>query len=377
MSKPLTRVCYVIPTLDMGGTERQLICLMKGLIHDFEITVICTRYEGTLAGEARRMGAYVRQAESWGGWDFTLERKIRNMFRQHRPDIVHTFMFGFDLPVNKAARATGVPVVISSRRQRATWKKARHIRIQKKANLLADAIVANSNAVREFACEQEGLDPAAVRVIYNGIDADAFVSSAMPTMVRERFDLPHEPIIVGMVANFSPAKDHELFVQAAEHLLSQRDNLHFLMAGAGPYRKEVLTRIRNSKWSSRFSRVSTIQEIADLYRIMSVCVLTSKTEGFPNTVLEAMAANRPVVAAAVGGIPEQIEDGITGRLIRDRRPESFAEAIAHLIEHPQEAEAMGQRAGESVRARFSVESMVNSYRNLYRELLVESARRSA
>lgn len=380
MSRPggmLPRVCYVIPSLQVGGTERQLLALMKGLIRNHELTVVCTREAGALVGDARRMGVYVHELNGSGGWDFTMRRRIRHIFRSHRPDVVHTFMFGFDLAANRAARETGVPVVISSRRQLATWKKPRHIRVQRKANQLVDCIVANSNAVAEFAAAQEGLEIDRYRVIPNGIDADAFVSAADLHQVRLRFKIPFHTQVVGMVANFSPVKDHAFFLAIAEELMRRRADVHFLLVGSGPLRDEVMTRIRKQGWTDRFTRVAAIEEVPDLYNVMSVSVLCSKVEGFPNAVIESMAAGRPVVAAAVGGIPEVIEDGVTGRLVQTRTATAFADAIEQVLDREKESAAMAARAAVYVRSTLNMDRMVDAYRDLYREMLIQSVRRGA
>lgn len=380
MTRPggmLTRVCYVIPSLQVGGTERQLIALMKGLIHDHELTVICTRQAGALVGDARRMGVYVRELEGGGGWDFTMQRRIRHIFRAHRPDVVHAFMFGFDLATNRAARETGVPVVISSRRQLAIWKKKRHIRVQKKANQLVDCIVANSQAVAQFAQHQEAADPNLFRVIPNGIDAVAFQSSADLHQVRLRFKIPFHTHVVGMVANFSPVKDHALFLNIAEELIRRRADIHFLLVGGGPLRENIEEEVRKRGWSDQFTRVAAIEEVPDLYKVMSVSVLCSEVEGFPNAVIESMAAKRPVVAAAVGGIPEVVENDITGKLVDTRNPVHFADAIERVLGHPDESTAMAERAYQHVSNALSLERMISAYRNLYRELLVRSMRRGA
>jgi glycosyltransferase involved in cell wall biosynthesis len=350
---------------------------MKGLIPDHELTVVCTRETGALVGDARRLGVYVHELNGGGGWDFTMRRRIRRVFRSHRPDVVHSFMFGFDLAANRAARETGVPVVISSRRQLATWKKPRHIRIQRKANQLVDCIVANSKAVAEFAAAQEGGGHDFYRVIPNGIDADAFVSPADLNQIRLRFKIPFHTHVVGIVANFSPVKDHALFLDTAEELMRRRADVHFLLVGSGPLRDEVMARIRKQAWDDRFTRVAAFEEIPDLYKVMSVSVLCSRVEGFPNAVIESMAAGRPVVAAAVGGIPEIVEDGVTGRLVQNRTPVDFADAIEQVLDHPEESAAMAARASDYVRNTLTLDRMVTAYRNLYREMLIQSIRRGA
>jgi glycosyltransferase involved in cell wall biosynthesis len=375
--RPPRRICYVIPSLNAGGTERQLGYLLKGLVGDHELTVVCTRTAGDFAGEIRRLGVVVRELPGWGGWDFSIRRRIRHVFRAHRPDILHTFLFGFDLPVNRAARETGVPVLISGRRELAEWMKARHLRMQRMANRYVDCVVANSNTVADFAREREGVDPELVRVIHNGVDADSFVSQTDATMLRQRYNVPEKRHVVGMVANFSPVKDHDLFLSIAGELARRRSDLHFLLVGTGPLRNAFTQKVYARNWQDRFTITSAVVELADLYALMDVCVLCSKREGFPNALIEAMAAGKPVVAAAVGGIPELVEDGVTGRLVGTRDPRAFADAIAGLLEDAGERMRLAAHARAYVREHLTVERMVSAHRALYTELLARSARRGA
>ena len=122
MRKPL--VCFVIPSLGVGGTERQLLYLLKGLQDGYEIMVVCTRSGGVWAEDALQMGR-VEVLGLRGGWDPRLKPRLRKLFKMYGPSVVHSFMFGFDYGVNAAAREAGIRAVISSRRQLATWKGPR------------------------------------------------------------------------------------------------------------------------------------------------------------------------------------------------------------------------------------------------------------
>ncbi|MBN2312015.1 MAG: glycosyltransferase, partial [Candidatus Hydrogenedentes bacterium] len=332
---------------------------------------------GAFVGEARRLGSYVHVLDGYGGWDFSLRRKLQRIFRNHRPDVMHSFLFGFDLAAARAARETKVPVVISSRRQLATWKKPRHIRLQKRANALVDCVVANSQAAAQFAIDQENAEPSLFRVIPNGIRADDFVSRTDDHHLRVRFDIPFHTHVIGILANFSPVKDHRLFLDMARELMGRRADVHFLMVGTGPCRKEIQRTIRARGWGDRFTRIASVEEVPDLLRVMSVSVLCSQVEGFPNAVMESMASGTPVVAAAVGGVPELIEDRVTGRLVHTRNPADFADAVDWMIEHHEERQAMADRAALHVRTHLSLHAMIGAYRNLYNELLAKAFRAGA
>jgi len=365
----MTRICYVIPSLGVGGTERQLCLLVRELVSEFDVSVVCTRLEGALAGDVRRAGAKLRVIPASSGWDFRFRGRLRQYLRMHKPDILHTFLFGFDYFANRAARDAGAPVVVSSRRQLATWKKRRHVWMQQRANRLVDAVVANSAAVADFAAKQESADPGLFRVIPNGICPDEFAASPNERVLRLRYKIPFHRHVVGMVANFSPVKDHELFVAAAYELLRRRADVHFLMVGDGPRAGAIEKLIDKGGARECFTRVSTTSELPDLYALMDVSVLCSRVEGFPNAVLESMAAGKPVVATSVGGICELIRDGETGRLVATRNAADFAEAVASVLDDPEGGRATGRRAAAEVAQRYSVEAMVDAYRRLYGELL--------
>lgn len=361
------RLCVVLPSLAVGGTERQVLHLVEGLAAEFEIAVICTRERGQWAERVERF-AKVSALGLRSGWDPRIRRRLRHAFRERRPDIVQSFMFGFDYWVNAAARREGAPVVVSSRRQRATWKKRRHVRLQRRANRMVDAIVANCGAVTAFASKQESEPRDKYAIIYNGVGAVATDVDA-GRRARLALTIPHEAPVIGMVANYSPDKDHELFVGMAALIHGNRPDVHFVLAGDGPRRQDIQRTVVQLGLGDVFRFVSGSDDLAGLYAALDVVVLCSRTEGFPNVVLEAMAHGRPVVASDVGGVPEAIEDGITGRLIHDRTPGAFSEAVLALLDDREAAAHMGSRAAQRARDAFGISRMVAAYRDLYRDLL--------
>ena len=365
-------IVYVIPTMKVGGTERQLIHLMQGLADDFEISLICTRSSGALIGDARRICPRVHILEASSGWDFRMTKRIYGLLRSHPAHIVHTFLFGLDLFAHRAARRAGTPVILSSRRELATWQKHRHRLMQRLGNRYVDAIIANSQAVANHAIKQEQADPALFRIIPNGVDTDAFTCRQPAESLRKRFSLPLNAPIVGMVANFSPIKDHALFVDMAGILLERRKDVHFLLVGNGPLVERIGELVIRRGYEKHFHRFATASEVAELCAVMDVSVLCSKMEGFPNAMIEAMAAGKPVVAPAVGGITELIHDGETGRLIASRDPKDFAAAVEYFLDHPEAGRATGQSARQWVRENLPMRAMVDRHRKLYLELLARN-----
>lgn len=371
------RIAWVIPTMRVGGSEIQLLHLMKALAHDFELSLICTRSEGALIGDARRAGAYVRVLDAPSGWDFRIGRRLCHIFQAHTPHIMHSYLGGFDLFANKGARKAGVPIIISSRRELAVWQKPRHRFMQRRANAYVDCIVANSRAVAEFAARQEREPVGRYRVIHNGVEPENFVATIPREQILNRFRLPPHTLNIGMVANFSPVKDHRLFLDMANCLIKQRQDVHFLLVGTGPLVDRIGDLIRRRKQDKYFTRIGTVGEVSDLLSAMDVMVHTAKSEGFPNAIIEAMCARTPCVAGRVGGIPELLQHEKTGLLVDERTPEAFARAVASLLDHPERRHAMGVAAGTWVRDHLPMQAMVDNYRALYHELLQQKLRRGA
>ncbi|MBI2423829.1 MAG: glycosyltransferase [Candidatus Hydrogenedentes bacterium] len=371
---PRPRITWIVPTMRVGGTELQLLHLMQGLSDDFDLNLICTRSEGALIGDARRIGAHVRVMDTVSGWDPRIQRRLYRILRVHTPQIVHSYLSGFDFWANRAAWQNHVPVIISSRRELASWQKRRHLWMQRLGNQYVDCIIANSNAVAAYAAGKEGFPRDRYKVIYNGVKADSFVSKNTKIELRRRFKLPEKALVVGMVANFSPVKDHRLFLDMARILLKQRSDVHFLLVGTGPLANTIRASIDRHRQHLFITVMTSVGEVADLYSAMDVAVLTSKVEGFPNTLLEAMASHTAPVAASVGGVSEIIQDGQTGILVDSRNPEDFARAVAGLLDNPEKRIAIGQRAGAWVRETLPMEAMVRQHKELYFQLLDEKLR---
>ncbi len=354
--------------MEPGGTERQLLLLMEGLADEFDITLICTREEGALFEAARKYTKHAHVLRNPSGWDFQLKGKLRRIFREERPDVVQSFLFGFDYWAAVAARKEGVPVVITTRRELAEWQQARHLWLVRKANALADAIVANSHAVARYAADREDEDEGRYRVIYNGLPAKAFELHD-PAAARARFGIPLGVPVVGMAANFTEIKDHNLFHSASNRVGMEIPETNFFLLGKGPSRESIERGLETTRGPHRVHVRHTLDEMPLAYAAMDVCVLTSKMEGAPNVLIEAMAAGRPVVASAVGGIPEIVEHGVTGLLESFREPAFFGDKIVSLLKDPDLRSRMGTAGRERASTHFSVERMVAEYTTLYHELL--------
>lgn len=258
----------------------------------------------------------------------------------------------FGLPGAAAAR---VPVRIGNRREINPDKSLAMIALQRAAYACAHRIIANSRAVAER-LGREGIAHAAIDVIPNGIDVAAFTSPP-------RGGRPLRRVIT--VANLRREKAHEVLIDAAASLAMTNPDLEFRIVGGGPRLAELKALAAARGVNDRVQFLGHRDDVAALLRDSDMFVLPSRSEAFPNGVIEAMAAGLPVVATAVGGIVELVQDGKNGLLVRPGDSRELAHAIRQLADDPQRAAALAYDARRTIETRYSFERMVSEFERVY------------
>jgi glycosyltransferase involved in cell wall biosynthesis len=341
-----------------GGTERQMSELVRRLDAErFKIHVACFHRRGAWLPRVLECAASLVEFPIDG---FARPATIRQMLRfarwcqRERIAVVQTcdlYANIFGLPAAALAR---VPVRIGSRRELTPDKSAGQIRLQRLAYRAATKVVANSRAARQV-LETEGLAPGSIAVIPNGVDPAFF---ALPERTG-----PVRTIIT--VANLRPEKSHETLLTAAAALVDAHPALRFQIVGDGP-RREALERLSATLGlGGRVDFLGHREDVPALLAAADAFVLPSRSEAFPNSAIEAMAAGLPVVACAVGGLLALIQDGSTGLLVPPADPDALGAALRSLVEHPARARALGAAARRCVRQRYSFDRMVASFEDLY------------
>jgi glycosyltransferase involved in cell wall biosynthesis len=269
--------------------------------------------------------------------------------------IVHTcdlYANIFGLP---GAALAGVPVRIANRREILTGDKSRaQLRSQRLAYRAAHAVVANSSAARDQLA-REGVPAGKLRLIANGLDAGRFVPVTMRRNIRR----------IVMVANLRPEKGQDTLLAAAPRILARYPDASFTFVGDGPRREalELLTRALGISERVRF--MGEGRDVAAILAAHDLFVLPSRSEAFPNALIEAMATGLPVVATAVGGIPEVVRPGINGQLVRPDDERVLADAVLTLMDNPAAAAALGRAARADVERHYTIDRMVERFEQLY------------
>ncbi len=353
--------------------------LLKGLDRDrFSATVCClTSAAGPYADDIRQLGIDVYSIGFQGLRIFRYPHRVAGqlfrlarLIRRERPDIVHGYLFWAYVLGTFAARAARVPRVVSSRRSLGNFKagKLHYLLLERLSNAMTSLVIANSRAVRADAMRQEKLPPRKVIVIYNGVDSSQFRATAPAALVEDLQLQDAEPVVT-VVANFIDYKGHGFFFDAWRRVAATVPSAVAILVGDGPERAKWEGRIMADALGSSVRFVGSRRDIPAILALTDIVVHPSLEEGFSNAILEAMAAGRPVVATAVGGNTEAIQDGRTGILVPARDSEALAAAILILAREPGRAREMGSAGRERVARHFSVEQMVRSYESVYERLL--------
>ncbi|MEP6593275.1 MAG: glycosyltransferase [Acidobacteriota bacterium] len=354
-----TPVAVFITAFEPGGTERQMTELVRRLDpRQFRVHVACFHRAGAWLPRVLERAASVVEFPIRGfGRPATAGQLLAfaRWCRRERIAVVQTcdlYANIFGLP---GAALAGVPVRIGSRRELNPDKSTGQIRLQRLAYRAATKVVANSPAAREV-LTAEGVAPGSIAVIANGVD---------PLW----FDLPdhQRPIrTVITVANLRPEKSHEALLEAAAALAPTHPDLRFQIVGDGPRRQALEARAAALGLGGSVHFLGHRDDVPALLAAADLFVLPSRSEAFPNGVIEAMAAGLPVVACAVGGLVDLIEPGTTGLLVPPGDAAALAAAIARLAGDAVEAASLGRAARLAVRQRYSFDRMVGSFEDLYR-----------
>src|SRR6266566_1151759 len=362
MDRPI-RIMFAINTLERGGAECQLVELATVLDRArFGPSVVCVVAGGPLADELAAAGVPVSvfSARTLPGL-VALTAHTRRL----APDIVHAFLFGSNVIATFAATIARVPTVITSRRSLSFFKDGRphYDLLQGIANRFTDVVIANSEAVRADTIRRERLDPAKVRVIHNGVDLTRFGDAAAASAIRAELLSDGGGLLLVVVANLTPYKGLDYFVDAWREVLKQVPEARAVVVGEGPERKSLEARSVDISPSIRF--IGRRDDVPAILAAADLVVQASLEEGFPNAVLEAMAAGRAVVATAVGGTEEIVQQERTGRLVPERDSRALAEAIVSLLRDPDSRHAFGHAGRQRIENSFSISPMVARYSTLY------------
>jgi len=383
-SKPI--IIHIITKMELGGAQRNTLYTVQHLDPARFRVYLLTGPEGELLGEARSLAGLriipdmVRKISPLRDFKAVLQIrqaliKIKAAAPTDAPLIVHTHSSKAGIIGRWAARLAGVKCIVHSvhgfgfhdfqkKPVRFIYQVLERItaRITKKFIVVSEANRKSGEAAGVFR-------PDEARLIRSGIDIEAFACATDDSQaVRRELAIPQDVPLITMVACFKPQKAPLDFVRACAAVHRSHPKVCFLLAGDGELRGQIAAAVAANELENNFFIPGWRRDVAALLHASQIAALSSYWEGLPQVMPQACAAGLPIVATRVDGTPEVVRDGINGFLVDPGDVELLAERIVYLLDHPDEALAMG-RAGQSMIAEFDINAMVRAQEQLYLELL--------
>lgn len=379
--RPL-RVAVVSSNLNVGGAERVLAQIVCGLrARGLDARVCCLYEAGPVGEELRRAGVPVADRFFSSKRDVRGFTKLVRWLRATEPDV---FYFN-NQPLTQAwgslaARLARVPVQATA--FHFTFREPEKDRLGRALNRVlgrwVDVCIALSEGQKEYLVERESMRRETIVVVPNGIEAERFdVTEAVARAKRRELGVPEDGIVVGMVAQLRPEKNHAMLLRAAERVAAVRDDVFFVAVGGGDAQGELERLAGHMGLAERVKFVGIRNDVPAIVAACDVGVLCSfnRVETFPLSLLELMAAAKPVVSTDVGSVREIVVPGETGFIVPVDDDRALADRLLELATEARLRERMGEAGRGRVRERFTVDSMVERTQSALEAAVARSARR--
>jgi glycosyltransferase involved in cell wall biosynthesis len=359
----MIKVIHVLSDMKIGGAGSWLLNLLRSIDKGrYEIKVVLPQ-GSLLIDKVRGLGFDAIPVDGMKdrSFDMGAVSKLLDIFKKEKPQIVHTHA---SLSARLAARLAGISIIntkhcIDSRKT--GIKKAAGACLN---TYLCDRMIAVSDAVKCNAAEN-GVPENKISVIYGGISKVIELNAEEKSHIRGKWGIEDDDIVVGIVARLTGVKGHKHFIDAAEIISRDYDNVKYVIAGGGPMEQELKELVMQKGLGDRMVFTGFVDSIHEILNIIDINVISSLSEALCLSIIEGMSIGKPSVGTATGGIPEVIRDGYNGFIVRPGDPVMLADAILKLIRDPDLRKDMGEKGRVLAAERFTADAMAKGIEALY------------
>lgn len=373
------KIVFLITRADIGGAQGHLFSLLDKMRHSFNSHLVVGSH-GPLVDRVSQIGVPVTVVPSLvrsisPAKDLRALLELYKILRAIRPALVsiHSSKAGF--LGRLAARMAKVPAIVFTAHGWAFtegkpyWQRYVYAQAERLAGALTTKIICVSDYDRCLALKWKIAPSEKIDCIYNGVDAEPYLN-AQGMNVRREFRLG-DACVLTTVGRLAAEKDFPTLFHAV-HCMTDL-NVKVLLVGEGPLRRKVENFIARKGLQERVVMTGMRRDIPEILAASDIFVLTSRWEGLPLTVIEAMCAGLPVVASKVGGVPELVQEGVTGHLVQPRDPRELCDTLRTLICDARRRDVMGNAGRMRAMERFAGDSMIESTRTAFEQLLSKEA----
>lgn len=368
-NEDMIRILYIIPQLNIGGAELQLLKLIKGLDKNKYKIYLCNldRTANALQLEFEDAGAEIIDISKEGKLDLSIIFKLRKFILKKNIEVVHSFLNNLWARIAVIGIKNNRPkIIISERSIDDWWKKWYHFKVDAILMKVTDYATCNSHEIKKFYEEKLGLVAVdKFMVIYNGIEIENYTTTKINREeVRQKLDIKQNEVVFGIIASLREVKDHMTLLKAICELKEEDLDFKVLIIGEGKLRCSIEEYVKRNKIDKYVKLLGNIRPITQIIHGIDVGVSTSIREGLSNSIIEFGICGKQVIATKVGGNEELIKEKVNGKLFEVGNYKELAEIMRSYIKG-QETNVEDKFVCEFTKM-FEMENMIKSYESLYR-----------
>ncbi len=367
------KIMFLITSLSMGGAERHVLLLARELLkyEMFEPIITTLSSGGVFYQQAIEAGIRVISLKRFNRYDLSTIIRLFFLLRKEKVSILHSHMYFSNFIGRIAGRLAGVPIIIATEHGISLWKNKFLIIFDRFSHKLSDRIITVSELSRQVRIKREKIDKNKILTIHNFINIEDFdLNEQIDQKLAARYNIQNT-FNIGMMTRLTKNKRVNDAIIAMKNIGSDFPDIRLIILGEGPEKNNLIQLTKNLNLEDKVIFTGYQSDIKSWLGLIDIFLLISKMEDFPVSLLEAMACAKPVIATKVGGIPEIVQDRITGFLINPEAPGELAEKIIWMVQHKEEMKKMGLRGRNYIENHFSNEIILPQLINLYQSLIRE------
>ncbi len=362
------RVCLVVGHLGRGGLEKQASIIGTGLIaRGFDVSFVSLSPGGAWAETLSAAAIQVVELRRRSHFDIKRFTSLAAIFRTMRPDIVYAFNYPTSVYARLAGLVASVPVLITG--ERGIYLTRMQGVLERWLGPVTECVVCNADAIRRDLVDRLGIPDRKVITVRNGHEPCPTAGAREKSSARALLGIADEAFVIGTVGHMEDVKNLPMLVEVAALTRAEGLPARFCIIGGGCQFEALKRTIRAQGVDDMFVLTGEKANVAELLPGFDVFVLTSLSEGLPNTLMEAMAAGLPCVSTDVGGCRELVEAGVTGFLVPSGAAAAMTHCVRRLAQDPDLRASMGCAGRARIQRDFSVEKLVDRTERILRSLL--------
>jgi glycosyltransferase involved in cell wall biosynthesis len=374
ISRDRLRILQVVDGFRLGGAEKKLWELIANLDKQkFEILLANIGPTGALEEQFRQLGIEIFQFPRRFAFDLLPVWQLRRLMRQRRIDVVQTTLLWADVVGALAAGLAGVPLILS-------WETVSHEgdpfhnNFQRRvgyrlAMKFVDVIVPVSEEIKRSLIRRRRIPESKIRVIRYGVDLEKFHPNGrdLAQAKRQELGVAADAIVIGIFGRLETPKGHRFFIEAFPEVVKRYPQVRAIFVGDGALRQELETAVRQLGISEYVKFLGFRDDVNEILNTVDLFVMPSISEGLPNAVLEAMACEKPVIASAVGGIPEVVHHGENGYLTPPGDARALREILLQCLADRRHWQKLARCARQTVESGFSLRQQIADFQSIFEE----------